>query len=153
MIANYWSYNGSPGTGTPPRLYNQIAREIALRAGNNVSQNARLFALLNISMGDAGISSWDSKYYYRYWRPILGIRQIDYAGNSLADGNPFTTANPKWSPLGGSRSNPFLLDPGPPAIYERNFTPPFPGYTSGHATFGGAAFKIVGKLLPKRCDS
>ncbi|OYW23526.1 MAG: hypothetical protein B7Z55_03465, partial [Planctomycetales bacterium 12-60-4] len=36
VIANYWSYNGSPGTGTPPRLYNQIARLIAQQKGNKV---------------------------------------------------------------------------------------------------------------------
>lgn len=28
-------------------------------------------------------------------------------------------------------------------IYEQNFSPPFPAYTSGHATFGCAAFKTV----------
>ncbi len=143
VIANFWSYNGSPETGTPPRLYNQIARQIAIRAGNDVWQNARLFALLNISMGDAGISAWDSKYFYRYWRPILGIRQVDYDGNSLTDSNPLTVADPDWCPLGGSRSNPFLLDPGPPPVFESNFSPPFPAYTSGHATFGAAAFKTL----------
>ncbi|MEM7249285.1 MAG: hypothetical protein AAF533_28490, partial [Acidobacteriota bacterium] len=43
VIANYWSYNGSPGTGTPPRLYNQIARLIAIQEGNTEVENARLF--------------------------------------------------------------------------------------------------------------
>ena len=129
VVANYWSYNGSPGTGTPPRLYNQIIRQIAEDAGNSPAENARLFALINIAMGDAGVSAWDSKYNYRYWRPVLGIRRAD------EDGNPGTEPELDWCALGGSRSNPF---PG-----ERNFTPPFPGYTSGHATFGAAALKVV----------
>lgn len=130
-IALYWSYNGSPLIGTPPRVYNQIARLIAQQQGNDVHENARLFALLNLALADAGISAWDSKYTYAYWRPILGIRQADL------DGNPDTDAfqDPTWTPLGGSRSNPF---PG-----ESNFTPAFPSYTSGHATFGAAAFKTL----------
>ena len=130
VIANYWSYNGSPLIGTPPRLYNQIARVIAIQEGNSVSENARLFALLNISMADGGISAWDTKYHFEYWRPILGIRNAD------RDRNPLTDVDPSWEPLGGSRSNPFVAG-------ERNFTPPFPGYTSGHATFGAAAFKTL----------
>jgi hypothetical protein len=129
VIAYYWSYNGSPLIGTPPRLYNQIARVIAQQQGNHVHENARLFALLNLALADAGISAWDTKYHYEYWRPILGIR------NANKDGNPDTQRDRTWSPLGGSRSNPY---PG-----ETNFTPPFPSYTSGHATFGAAAFKTL----------
>ena len=136
VVANYWSYNGSPLIGTPPRLYNQIARVIAKKKNNRVHQNARLFALLNIAMADGGISAWDTKYFFEYWRPILGIRLADL------DGNPFTVPDPKWCALGGSRSNPFL--PG-----ETNFTPPFPGYTSGHATFGAAAFKTLANFYQR----
>lgn len=129
VIALYWSYNGSPLMGTPPRLYNQIARVIAEQQNNKPHENARLFALLNLAMADAGISAWDSKYTYEYWRPIRGIRAAD------TDGNPDTLPVSDWSPMGGSRSNPF---PG-----ETNFTPAFPAYTSGHATFGAAAFKTL----------
>lgn len=85
---------------------------------------------LEYAMADGGISAWDSKYAYDYWRPVIGIRRAD------EDGNDWTEADPFWSPLGGSRSNPFV--PG-----ESNFTPPFPAYTSAHATFGAAALKIV----------
>ena len=129
VVANYWSYNGSPDTGTPPRLYNQIVRKIAIRSRNSTRQNARLFALVNIAMGDAGVSAWDSKYTFRYWRPVLGIRRAD------EDSNPLTSPVAGWNALGGSRSNPL---PG-----EKNFTPPFPGYISGHAIFGAAALKVV----------
>ncbi len=135
VIALYWSYNGSPLLGTPPRLYNQIARLIAEQQKNKVHENARLFALLNIAMGDAGISAWDTKYTYDYWRPIRGIRLAGDGSPGDADGNPDTVADPTWAPLGASRSNPF---PG-----ESNFTPAFPAYTSGHATFGAAAFKTL----------
>jgi len=43
-IGIFWSYDGSPQLGTPPRLYNQIVRTIAGRMGNTPVQNARLFA-------------------------------------------------------------------------------------------------------------
>ncbi len=135
VIANYWSYNGSPLIGTPPRLYNQMARVVAKKQRNKTHENARLFALLNIAMADGGISAWDSKYTYRYWRPILGIQRAD------EDGNPLTEADPDWCALGGSRSNPL---PG-----ENNFSPPFPAYTSGHATFGAAAFKTLANFYQR----
>lgn len=124
QIGIFWGYDGSPGLGTPPRLYNQIARTIAVQRGNTEADNARLFALLNIAMADAGIASWYSKYEYDFWRPIVGIR------NAHLDGNPLTQADPNWMPLGAPASN----------MGGTNFTPPFPAYTSGHATFGAAAF-------------
>lgn len=136
LIGYYWSYDGNPGVGTPPRLFNQITRVIARQRGNNVVQNARLFGLINLAMGDAGISSWEAKYFYQLWRPILGIRESDpgTGPTGLGDGNPFTIGDPNWTPLGAPATN----RPG-----DRSFTPNFPSYTSGHATFAGALFRII----------
>jgi membrane-associated phospholipid phosphatase len=128
-IGLFWAYDGRPGLGTPPRLYNQIVRVIAQRMGNSTEQNARLFALVNLALADAGIQCWRTKYVYEFWRPIIGIRAGD------ADGNNATTGDPQWNPLGAPLTN---GTPGAP-----NFTPPFPAYTSGHATFGAAALKMV----------
>jgi hypothetical protein len=128
-IGIFWGYDGSPGLGVPPRLYNQIARVIADQQENTVAENARMFALINISMADAGIQCWDVKYRDNFWRPILGIQSGD------SDGNPFTDGDAAWKYYGAPRTNPF---PG-----ETNFTPNFPAYTSGHATFGAAAFKTL----------
>jgi vanadium chloroperoxidase len=36
LIGVYWAYDGASGLGTPPRLYNQIIREIAIAKGNSV---------------------------------------------------------------------------------------------------------------------
>jgi hypothetical protein len=128
-IGIYWGYDVARGLGDPPRIYNQIARQIAVQEGNTVAQNARMFALINIGMADAGIQCWGIKYRDIFWRPIVGIRR---AGET---GNPDTVQQDDWAPLGAPKSNPL---PG-----ETNFTPPFPSYTSGHATFGGAAFKMM----------
>jgi hypothetical protein len=60
-IGLFWGYDGRPGLGTPPRLYNQIARVLAEQENNTVAQNARLFALVNLAMADAGLSCWSRK--------------------------------------------------------------------------------------------
>ena len=39
-----------------------------------MAENARLFALLNVALADAGIACWDSKYHYSFWRPVQAIR-------------------------------------------------------------------------------
>lgn len=127
LAAIYWAYDGTPGLGTPPRLYNQIALHIAARRGLDVLQLARLLALLNVAMADTGIATWESKYCYQLWRPITGIREAD------TDGNDATAGDPTFTPLGAPVSN---LD-GP------NFTPPFPAYPSGHAAFGAALFQTL----------
>jgi hypothetical protein len=128
-LAIFWGYDVARGLGDPPRLYNQVARVVATQENNSVGQNARFFALINLAMADAGIQCWGVKYRDIFWRPIVAIRQGD------TDGNPATISDPTWSPLGAPKTNPL---PG-----EINFTPPFPSYTSGHATFGGAAFKVM----------
>ncbi len=132
QIGIFWAYDGRPGLGTPPRLYNEIVRVIAHQRHNTEAQNARLFALVNVAMADAGLAAWDTKYADAMWRPILGIRDGD------ADGNPLTDGDPNWTPLGAPASNP---RPG-----ETNFTPPFPAYTSGHATIGAAAFQTLARF-------
>jgi PAP2 superfamily len=129
LIAKFWSYDGTPGLCAPPRLYNQIARTIALQQKMlGVPQIARLFALINVAMADAGIASWDTKYFYQYWRPVTGIREAALP----------LQRDPRHYPLGAQATN----ASGP------DFTPPFPSYTSGHAVFGGALFEILRKFWP-----
>lgn len=89
VIGIYWGYDGRPGLGTPPRLYNQIVRTIAKQQHNTEAQNARLFGLVNIAMADAGLAAWNTKYHDAMWRPIMGIRGGD------TDGNPATTGDKK----------------------------------------------------------
>jgi hypothetical protein len=73
----YWAYDGTPSLCAPPRLYNQIAVQIAEQMGSNVIELARLLALVNVAMADAGIAIWESKYHYNFWRPVTGIREAD----------------------------------------------------------------------------
>jgi len=130
----YWAYDGTPSLCAPPRLYNQITTEVSRRLTSPI-ELARLFALVNVSMAEAGIAGWESKFFYDFWRPVTGIRESDpgTGPSGTGDGNPATIGDPGFFPLGAPASN--LTGP--------NFTPPFPAYPSGHATFGGALFETL----------
>ncbi len=106
--------------------------------GSSDLEVARLLALVNVAMADAGIAVWDSKSFYDFWRPITGIRESDpgTGPTGSGDGNSSTTGDPTFMPLGGQASN--LTGP--------NFTPPFPAYPSGHAGLGGALFETLRKF-------
>jgi hypothetical protein len=131
----FWAYDGTPSLCAPPRLYNQLTVHIANQMGTDGTELARLLALVNVAMADAGIAIWESKYYYNVWRPITGIRESDpgTGPTGLGDGNDATIGDPTWTPLGAPASN--LAGP--------NLTPPFPSYPSGHAGFGGALFQTL----------
>jgi hypothetical protein len=79
-----------------------------------------------MAQADAGIASWHSKYVYDFWRPVTAIQRGD------EDGNPRTAAEADWEPLGA-----------PGFDGHTDFTPPFPAYVSGHATFGAAVYKVL----------
>src|SRR5262249_17867251 len=98
----YWGYDGTPGLGTPPRRYNQITGHIGLQKGTKVVDFARLLALVNTAMADTGLSVWDSKYLYEFWRPITGIREADEGTGPTGrgDGNPATIGDPTFTPFG-----------------------------------------------------
>lgn len=114
-IALFWNDGG--GTETPPGHWHSIARAVAAAESNSLAENARLFALLGITVADAAIVSWDVKYHYGHWRPVTGIREAD------KDGNEVTIADAEWSS--------FIV------------TPPFPAYTSGHSTFSGSSARLL----------
>jgi vanadium chloroperoxidase len=136
LIGIFWAYDGVAQLGTPPRLYNQIIRQVAKQQNNSASANARLFAFVNVAMADAGILAWDQKYIHELWRPVVGIREHDRSmgpGASQAKNNISNDCDPLWLPLGAPNTN----------RLAKNFTPPFPAYPSGHATFAAAAFHIT----------
>jgi hypothetical protein len=114
-IARFWADGG--GTYSPPGHWNAIAQTVAQQQGDSLVDDARLFAELDVTLADAGITAWNTKYHYDTWRPITVIRDPSGADN------PLVQADPNWSPL--------------------LTTPPFPEYVSGHSTFSGAAADIL----------
>jgi hypothetical protein len=104
-----------------PLQWNRIARTLSDSRGLDPWQSARLFALLDMALADGYISSFDTKYHYRYWRPVSAIRAAD------SDGNPDTSADPTWTPL--------------------VTTPPIPDYDSAHAVEGAAAAAVFHRFF------
>jgi membrane-associated phospholipid phosphatase len=114
-LALFWA-------GNTALYWNRIASQIATERNLSLSENAHLFAQLNLAMADAAIACWDAKYRFVFWRPITAIRGGD------TDGNDATVVDPNWTPW---------LDALPPG------TPAHPEYPSGHSTVSGAAAFIL----------
>ncbi|MFO0847193.1 MAG: vanadium-dependent haloperoxidase [Gemmataceae bacterium] len=134
FIGKFWAYDGTALLCAPPRLYNMIATSLALNERRasipDALELARLLALVNVAMADAGIAAWEAKYYYLYPRPVTAIRATPGVGNAF------------WTPLGAPVSN--------AKAGRLNFSPPFPAYPSGHAVFGGALFEVLRGYWPDK---
>jgi hypothetical protein len=92
--------------------WNRTARHVATQDDQGLWRTARAFALMNVSLMDDAIATFESKYHYNFWRPFTAIRTGD-------DGHPSTEPDPTWAPLG--------------------VTPPHPEYLAGHASNSAAA--------------
>ncbi|MEU5722098.1 vanadium-dependent haloperoxidase [Micromonospora sp. NPDC047738] len=121
QAAWFWANDLDKLTYKPPGQLFAHTQIVAKSAKLTQAGNARLFALVAIALADAGIVAWDAKYQtpIALWRPESAIQLAD------TDGNPATKSDANWKPLSAD-------DKGV------NFSPPFPAYTSGHATFAGA---------------
>lgn len=66
-IAAYWA--DGAGSYTPPGHWNREAAELIYEKQMNEIRAARAMALVNTAIQDAGISCWETKYYYLLPRP------------------------------------------------------------------------------------
>ena len=103
--------------GAAASVWNRAAVNAAMQRNTTLSQNARLFAMLNMAMSDALRVAWGAKYYFLLWRPITAIRLAD------TDDNAATVKDAAWLP--------FIN------------TPAYPEYDSGHQSISGAAQAIL----------
>lgn len=109
-IAIHWA-----GSEVPP--FNAIARAASAAKGLSLVENARLFALINMTMADSLIAGFEAKYAFNYWRPVTAIR------NAAIANNPAIAADPNWEPL--------LI------------SPPHQEYPSAHCLGAGAAVAVL----------
>jgi hypothetical protein len=122
-IGYFWA-NDLDGTYKPPGQYLDIVRDVALAKNTDGLLVARTIALGSLAMADAGIAAWDMKYrtHIDLWRPVTAIK------------NDPVNPDPTWQELS--------------ADYQGNhFSPCFPAYVSGHATFGGAFAGVLRNLF------
>jgi membrane-associated phospholipid phosphatase len=116
LLAIFWA-------GNTPAYWNRIAISVIDKHPRlTLIQKARVFALMNITMSDAAIATWDAKYQYVFWRPITAITLADL------DGNPATDVDPTWTPLLGG-------------------TPAHPEYISGHSTISASAAAVLAHVF------
>jgi len=108
--ANFWYEYSDIG-------WNRIARIQAANCNTGLYTTARMFALLNMAMADGYIAGFDSKFYYKFWRPYTAIHA------AATDGNDQTKPNINWEPL---------LP-----------TPPVPDYPSTHSVVANAAATVL----------
>ena len=108
--------------GAIQNYWNEIAQTVSVAHQLTTAQNARLFALLNLSLADSVIAFYDAKYTYNFWRPVTAIRAAD------TDANPETVADPNWLPQGGK-------------------TAPDPSYPGAHAVISAAGAEVLTSLL------
>ncbi|MGH2899044.1 MAG: vanadium-dependent haloperoxidase [Solirubrobacteraceae bacterium] len=125
-IAFFWA-NDLDGTSKPPGQLFEITKIVSDQKGLDLVENARLFALVALAMADAGIVAWDAKYDTNLdlWRPETAIKLAS------TDGNPATAGDPSWTPLSRNPAS------------GKQFSPPFPAYVSGHATFSAVHAAIM----------
>jgi hypothetical protein len=113
-LATFWA-----SANSPPYFWDRAIVRLSEERHLTISENARLLAMANVAIADAGIAVWKSKLTYMFWRPLTAIQE---AAN---DGNPATTPDPAWTPL--------LVNP------------PYPDYVSGLVgTSSGGATVLEG---------
>jgi hypothetical protein len=104
--------------GAIQNYWNEISQTLSQSHNLTTAQNARLFALLNLSLADSVIAFYDAKYVYNLWRPVTAIRAAD------TDNNPDTLADPNWLPEVGK-------------------TAPDPSYPGAHAVISAAGAEVL----------
>ncbi|MEV4718674.1 carbohydrate binding domain-containing protein [Micromonospora noduli] len=120
QIAFFWA-NDLGGTYKPPGQLFSHTRIVSEQRQLGILANARLFGLVALALADAAIAAWDAKYQtpIDLWRPVTAIEATEGTG---------------WQPLSQTRE-------GVP------YTPAFPAYISGHATFAGAWSAVMKRFF------
>jgi VCPO second helical-bundle domain len=127
--AAFWQTN-------PGGNFNAIGRRFVNTLGLDMSDSARLFAMMDLSAADALITTWSDKYARNFWRPITAIRRADI------DGNPDTVADPNWKPMFDPTLDPTIGGTGPPLI-----TPPYPDHPSGATAYASASMNALASFF------
>jgi len=117
LTGHFWN-------GAIQNYWNEIAQTASLAHNLTTAENARLFALLNLSFADSVIAFYDAKYTYNFWRPVTAIRA------AATDGNPETEADPNWLPEVGN-------------------TTPDPSYPGAHAVISAAGAEVLTSFFRK----
>lgn len=109
----------------------RIAQRISRRDKNDLDTDVKMYFAVGITAHDAFISCWDTKRHYDSARPWSLVRY--YYGGQKVKG---------WAGPGKGVIE-LPAEEWHPYSPSTFVTPPFPGYTSGHATVSGACAKTL----------
>lgn len=109
----------------------RFAQDVSRRDRHDLDQDVKLYFAIANTAFDAFLSCWETKRVYDSSRPWTLVRHY-YKGKKVRG----------WAgPQGGVAELPAeRWYPYSPYVFV---TPPFPGYTSGHATVSGACAKML----------
>ncbi len=109
----------------------RFAQDVSRRDKHSLDQDVKLYFVIANVASDAFISCWETKRCYDSSRPWTLIRHY-YKGKKIKG----------WAGVeGGVKEMP--AEDWHPYSPMSFITPPFPGYTSGHATVSGACSKML----------
>ena len=109
----------------------RFAQDISKRDRHDLDRDVKLFFVIANTAMDAFISCWETKRFYDSSRPWTLVHYY-HAGEKVTG----------WAgPGGGVKEMP--AEEWHPYSPDTFITPPFPGYTSGHATVSGACAKML----------
>jgi hypothetical protein len=116
-IAQFWSDDIAELTFEPAARWLAIGQQVMKQKKSNLETAVVFLAKIGLSLNDASVAAWHSKYIYNVERPIAYIqRNINRAWR--------TTLND-------------------PIRKQQGISPNFPSYPSGHAAFGAAAAEVL----------
>ena len=109
----------------------RFAQDVSRRDKHNLDKDVLLYFAVANAAFDAFISCWETKRFYDSSRPWTLIHHF-YKGQKITG----------WAgPDGGTKE--MLGEEWHPYSPQSFVTPPFPGYTSGHATVSGACARVI----------
>ncbi|MCB0629643.1 MAG: vanadium-dependent haloperoxidase [Lewinella sp.] len=120
-IAEFWSDDCPILTFTPAGRWISITNQIVELEKLSLEDAVYAYAKVGLALSDAGVKCWGEKYKHNCERPIDYIRRI--------------MLDTEW--------NTIMCPDGSGGYY----TPNFPTYPSGHATFSSAAAEVLTDLF------
>lgn len=87
------SQAGKFWNGNIQDYWQEITQTAAIAHNLSTEETARVFALLDLSLADAVIAYFKSKYQYGFWRPVTAIREAGVLHN------PALLPDTTWLPL------------------------------------------------------
>lgn len=116
-IADFWSDDCAALTFTPAGRWIAVANQLVDAEQVKLDKAVVVYAKMGMALCDAGVRAWGEKYRFNLLRPVDYIRLV----------------------MGHTEWNSIMCPDGTGQYY----TPPFPAYPSGHATFSAVAAEVL----------